>query len=80
MRWGWVDGDIVCTLPCILLILLPGSEEEKSDEEEEEEAVEEKKASPAKEAPKAEDDVRLLVMVLVYCTSSTPYHKIRSCH
>ena len=69
---------IVCTLPCILLTLLPGSEEEKSDEEEE--AVEEKKASPAKEAPKPEDDVRLLVMVLVYCTSSTPYHKIRPCH
>ena len=67
-----MNGDIVCVcaLPCILLTLFLGSEEEESDEEEA--GVEEKKASPAKEAPRVEDDVKATCQ---YCTSSTPYHK-----
>ena len=46
------------TLYCVSLhTFLLGSEEEESDEEER--RVKEDKASPAKEAPKAEDDVKL---------------------
>ena len=60
------------TLYCVSSLTLLGSEEEESDEEER--PVEVDKASPAKEAPKTEDDVKPLVMVpvLLYQFHSIP--------
>ena len=74
-RWGrgevggWVRVRVVISLTGVLycvssLTLLLASEEEESDEEEER-PVKEDKAPPAKEAPKAEDDVKPLIMIPV---------------